>query len=454
MRLIFRIVLILLILAVLAFFAAMDRVDYTPYFVSDYYTSTIDELDRQIQSVSLSFGKISIGLGKTNITPLPEERPVPMAGYGQREGAPAEGVHDSLYIKTLALQVGPQIAVLVSADLLIIPPNIAAEVTKRLEAEGRVSRDQLLYSATHTHSSLGGWSSKYVGKAFAGEPNPWALEWLCTKMVDAVNEALDDLRPGRIGYGRFEAPQLVKNRLVGDLGREHDTCSFLTAQQDSGRSALLGVFAAHATTLSDRNMAYSADYPAYWYQKLEAAGIDLPIFCAGSVGSHGPEAPGKDFEQSRFLGEALADSLLQYAGQVQWRDSVSFAILNLPVDLPVQQVRLSEHWYLSPYLSSRLFPARGEVRLQSLRINEFLWTTTPSDFSGELALVHQNALAREGYQSVITSFNGAYIGYVLPTRYYHLNEYESRTMSWFGPYAGDYFSELILRMTQHLSELQ
>ena len=137
-----------------------------------------------------------------------------------------------------------------------------------------------------------------------------------------------------------------------------------------------------------------------------------------------------------------------------WHDSISFALFNLPMDLPVQQVRVRENWYLAPFLSKRLFPEQGEVRLQSMRINNFIWTTTPADYSGELALANQNALARAGYQSAITSFNGAYIGYVLPGRYYHLNEYESRTMSWFGPYTGEYLSELILRMTQHLSDLQ
>ena len=119
---------------------------------------------------------------------------------------------------------------------------------------------------------MGGWSSNYVGELFAGEPNSWVVEWLCTKMVEAVQEALDDLQPGRIGHAQFEAPLLVENRLIGDLGREHSTCSLLAARQDNGRQALIGIFDAHATTLSHLNMQYSADYLAYWYRELETAG--------------------------------------------------------------------------------------------------------------------------------------------------------------------------------------
>ncbi len=453
MRLLLKIFLALILLVVLGYFGAMDRVDYTPHFEADYYQTTTARLQETAQQLALVTGPVAIGLGKVNITPPVSEVALPMAGYGQREGEPATGIHDSLYVKTLAIEVAGQKTILIGADLLIIPPNVTDEVADRLAKTSNLHRDQLWFTATHTHSSMGGWSSNYVGKLFAGEPSTWVVEWLCTKIVEAVQIAHADLQIGQIGFGHFEAPGLVKNRLVGDLGEEDPTCSFIMARQREGKTAIAGFFAAHATTLSDQNMNYSADYPAYWYRKLERAGVDLPIFCAGSVGSHGPEAPGKEFEQAQFLGEALADTLLLYSQKIQWRDTLSMAALNLVVDLPVEQIRLREHWCLTPFLGRKLFPPYGEIRLQSLRFDQFIWTTTPADYSGELALIQQNALARKGFQSAISSFNGAYIGYILPAKYYHLNEYESRTMSWFGPHSGPYLAELISRMNNYLSEL-
>jgi hypothetical protein len=44
---------------------------------------------------------------------------------------------------------------------------------------------------------------------------------------------------------------------------------------------------------------------------------------------------------------------------------------------------------------------------------------------------------------VVTSFNGDYIGYVIPDKYYHLGGYEPRTMSFFGPNTADYLDELL-----------
>ncbi|MBE0540051.1 MAG: hypothetical protein IH623_01510 [Verrucomicrobia bacterium] len=48
--------------------------------------------------------------------------------------------------------------------------------------------------------------------------------------------------------------------------------------------------------------------------------------------------------------------------------------------------------------------------------------------------------------AVITSFNGDYIGYVICARYYHLDGYEPRVMSFFGPNVPDYFDEMIRAM--------
>jgi neutral ceramidase len=59
--------------------------------------------------------------------------------------------------------------------------------------------------------------------------------------------------------------------------------------------------------------------------------------------------------------------------------------------------------------------------------------------------------ARTGRQAVITSFNGDYVGYVVPARYYHMDGYEPRTMSFYGPTVPDYFDDLIRQMALHLA---
>ncbi|MCK7536099.1 MAG: neutral/alkaline non-lysosomal ceramidase N-terminal domain-containing protein [Marinilabiliales bacterium] len=114
---------------------------------------------------------IGAGFARASITPLLGNASdsfsegkfikVPLAGYGDRKGKYASGIHGSIFVKAVALKVKSRLAVIVSRDLLIVPPNITDSVMALLSEDG-FSRDRLFFSATHTHSSLGGWGPGYL----------------------------------------------------------------------------------------------------------------------------------------------------------------------------------------------------------------------------------------------------------------------------------------------------
>ena len=153
---------------------ALERVDYTPYFDTDYYSETISTLDSISNQLSLAEGEVEVGFGRVSITPgldAGEDDPVagvfkeiPLAGFGSRKGTYAEGVHDSLFVKTVAIRVQEQTMVLIGSDMLIVPPNISEAVTRLVSEELALNRNQLFFSATHTHSSVGAWSEGFGGK--------------------------------------------------------------------------------------------------------------------------------------------------------------------------------------------------------------------------------------------------------------------------------------------------
>ena len=68
---------------------------------------------------------------------------------------------------------------------------------------------------------------------------------------------------------------------------------------------------------------------------------------------------------------------------------------------------------------------------------------TPCDFSGELMKDFQGICKEKKINLAITSFNGGYMGYVTPDKYYQLKEYETKDMNLYGPNNGAYFSEII-----------
>ncbi|MCB0845966.1 MAG: hypothetical protein KDE26_22100, partial [Bacteroidetes bacterium] len=56
-----------------------------------------------------------------------------------------------------------------------------------------------------------------------------------------------------------------------------------------------------------------------------------------------------------------------------------------------------------------------------------------------------------GYYGLVSSFNGAYVGYVIPAKYYHYDQYEARTMSWFGPGINPFIEELLRRNMEFMA---
>ncbi len=441
---------------------SLDGVDHRPYITSVYGTETAARLRESMQASGAVIGALEAGFGRARLTPTigadrddpvrGRFRSMPLAGFGNRDGKPATGTHDDLEVKAVALRVAGRVGVMVGADALIIPPEVTEAVMRRVESELHLTRQQVYLSATHTHCSLGGWADGLVGESFAGDFQPGARVWFADRIVAAIAESIGDLAPAELGQGRFDAPEFVRNRLVGERGTADAEFSFVVLKQAGGRIGVLGSYSAHATVLSAAVMEFSADYPGWWQRAVESATGGIAVFLAGGVGSHGPVSSTRGHEGARLMGEALARRLLDQLPTVPISGQVAFGTLGLEVALPELNVRVSDGVRLRPWLAGQLVPARTRTYLQAFRLQDAVWVSTPCDFSGELALGIKHFLrARTGRQAVITSFNGDYVGYVVLPRYYHMDGYEPRTMSFFGPTVPDYFDDLIRQMALHMA---
>ncbi len=454
---------IIALIILVIFFMSTSAVRQTSYFQEDYYHKTVARIDSirsgmvsDVDSVQAGFARVSITPGLKNPVDNALEGKfieVPLAGFGARKGAPATGIHDSIFIKTVALKINRQTIVVIGADLLIMPPAITDSVTSLLADKG-IGREQLFFSATHTHSSLGGWGGGVIGELFAGKENQNIEKWLVLQISGAITSAIADLRPARIGSGSFKAGSYTRNRLIGESGTKNDDFNFITIEQTGGKKAVIGSFSAHSTTIGSSNMEISADYPGCWQRKIEETPVDYALFVAGSVGSQSPVGKGEGFGKPEFIGEALADSLNAYLPKVTLTDKVAFSASTLKMHLPGYHIRLTSKINVATWLSRILMPLPENVYLQTLRIGDTIWITTPSDFSGEYALQIKNALAVKGFTANISGFNGSYVGYIIPGRYFYFDEYEPRMMGWFGPNMGEYTVDMIRRMTDIVTEAE
>ncbi|WP_373330799.1 neutral/alkaline non-lysosomal ceramidase N-terminal domain-containing protein [Salmonirosea aquatica] len=281
-------VLLLLVLAM------VTTIDYTPYQDMNYYREWQQNIGAVQVSADTATQPLQAGWAKVNITPA---QPGPMAGYGNRRGKPYTSVHDSVYVRALAFDNGATRAVLVVADLLIVPPTVTEALKKRLSEVG-IGFDQVYLGAIHSHNSIGGWGDTITGKLFAGNFDPVIADRIADAMIRAIRAAQRNQQPVQVGYLQVQDTVDIRNRLVGDQGTLDPWVRNMYLRGADGRTALLSSYAAHSTVLDSKNYALSRDYAGALVDSLEDGEADFAVFMAGAVGSMGPQEVGTtDFEQ-------------------------------------------------------------------------------------------------------------------------------------------------------------
>jgi neutral ceramidase len=437
MRKVLYILLGLVVFVIVTLLFLVRPVDRTPFAQTTYFHKTMADQDAVQQKLMQPAGLLRAGVGKAGITPPVG---VPLAGFGGRKGAASTGVHDSLFVRVLALQAGSQTVFVIGYDALLLYPDLARDIERRLG----IAPQQLYFTATHSHSGPGGWGSGFVEEQFAGKADSRVSAILVDSTIAAITRSQRQWVPAKWHSGKIDAPKHIRNRLLGEKGPVDDDLCYLAITAQDKPLALLATYSAHATVMSSDNMLISGDYPGYLERRVEAKCGAMTIMAAAGLGSHSNRGEGRGFDKAKNIGEALADSLLAHAFKDQGQDSVSLACARWQIATPTMQIRLNKEYRLNTLVASRLFRFH-DAYLSFLRLNNFWLIGSPSEFSGELAMQVKAVAAEQGQQVTVTSFNGCYLGYVVPSQYDDLDGYETRTMCWFGPFFGDYLEQVMAK---------
>lgn len=436
--------LILLILVI----SVVKLVDRSPYQELAFYK----EMDQRLDSLSSHFSVpidtavLQVGWSEVNITPSSN---LPLAGYGARDPKTMEGVLDSSFIRVVVYQLGARKLAMIFSDLLVIHPELRNAVFESLPSGWQPH--EIYFTSTHTHSGQGAWAPGVVGDLFAGAYDPQQVAILRDKAIEAINKAAGNLKPGAVQFGELSVDNLVRNRLVKEKGITDPWLKVARLQSDT----LIGhiaVFSAHATCFGADNHLLASDYPGELVRLLNEP-FDFGAYAAGAVGSMAVNANGNSpMENIEEVASGLNEQvqLLSLIGldQLPIQQLTSFR-LSLPMRDP--HVKLTNSLALRPYIFNMAF---GEYSndISVAVLGQAIFIGLPCDFSGELAVPLYEQARALGYQLFITSFNGGYAGYVIKDEWYDLSKYEARTMSWYGPDAGSYLSEVISRLIQIIHE--
>ncbi|GAB3811083.1 hypothetical protein GCM10028895_00910 [Pontibacter rugosus] len=202
----------LFVLFVLLLTACVVRpIDRTPYQQAAYYKETISDL-KQHPVVVTQGDTVQVGWSKINITP---PAGTPLAGYGKRMGMTYEAVHDSAWVRTFAFSNGKTQAYYIALDMLIVPMEVLQQLEKEYPRLG-LQPEQVYLTATHSHTSFGGWGKNIGIKLMSGKYSEDLVERLVQQIIESMQQAHAHLQPTKLGYGSTSAASLVRNRLLDD----------------------------------------------------------------------------------------------------------------------------------------------------------------------------------------------------------------------------------------------
>jgi neutral ceramidase len=195
-----------------------------------------------------------------------------------------EGVLDRIYSRAVVLDDGTSMAALISVDAGAVPDAIWQEVARRLESELGIPADNVLLTATHTHSvprqDVGSYTDKIVESAQLAK----------ARMVSA-----------RVGYGTGVSYLNVNRNIIDPQtrrwwegpnyeGPSDKTVAVIAFETSSGEPiAVYYNYAMHAVTVGQLDLV-SGDAPgtASKYIEDSFAGDVVALWSSGAAGDQNP----------------------------------------------------------------------------------------------------------------------------------------------------------------------
>jgi neutral ceramidase len=416
------------------------------------------------------------GAARSNITPK-----VGTSINGNFQDDLVQAIHDDTHARSLVLDDGQTRLAIVVSDLCMVTREVLDKAKLRAHKQTNIPVENMLMSATHTHSAGTACS------VFQSDPDQAYLQFLSERIADAVIRANSNLEPARIGWGVGQEPTQVFNRrwkmkpgtpmpnpfggqdqvvmnpgvgnpnLLEPAGPTDPEVPVVSVQSLDGRPiALLANYSLHYVGGTGSGEV-SADYYGMFADRMQqfmGANNQNPAFVAimsngtsGDInninwgGSKGASQP--PYQQMRLVANTVAAEAFKVLQHIQYQDWVSLGAVQTEITLAVrrpakEEVKRAKEIMAKakgPVMETREeifaretvllndFPKQVSVILQAFRLGDLAITAVPCEVFAETGLELKNA---SPFKPTFTiSLANGYNGY-LPTPAQHaLGGYET-----------------------------
>lgn len=389
------------------------------------------------------------GNAKEVILTPPLEMKFALGGYGARMSNPAEAVHDDIKAKSLVLSDGSKKYVIVTLDVLGLPPNVRSQVVDKLSGTGWNEKNILLLPS-HAHSSLDLFAlndKNIFDMPAIGVFQPELLDFVVDKLATLIKETDSNLQTLKIGTGQISLEGLNRNRR-GDPAVDKELTVTRVDLLNGKPLAVMVNWTGHPTIMDEDDMWVSAGWPGYLQRELEDwIGADvIAMYYNGAQGDQSVVANKgtSHYEKAEYYGRKMATNALQVYQGIKPLDQNIFDYSYKVVDLPKHEAHPSfmqtggDEYQLDEEkiqgLLDQVFPVSTSI--SSCRIGDLQIVGAPGELIAELGIDIKSKMKKSGIPyPVIGGLANEWISYILTESEYHQSGYET-SVSFYGPSLG------------------
>jgi len=288
-----------------------------------------------------------------NVTPAPL---LPVSG-GVGPSEPVNRKVGELTVRALVLEKEDTRVAICSTDFLGFPGVLCSRVRQQVSG---IPPENILIGATHNHSGPDcyGFANKdgqtLPANQRGGRADIEYLNGVCTKLADAINQAVRQLQPShvRIATGRAQG-KIAYNYYAEKL--YDPQCHVIQVLDVEGRPlATLVNYACHPEVIGPHQGILCPDFVGPLYDRIQNQGGGIGIFINSALGGmvtadcRGPD--GKDiqtWDECIRIGQILADEALRIVADAPvWKNPTLFCgstTVEFPVEneIPLSIIKLS-----------------------------------------------------------------------------------------------------------------
>ena len=378
------------------------------------------------------------GVAVSNITPDPEKYHVPLGGYGERQNAPAEGIHDYAMAKALILKQGDKKFALVTTDLLGIVRSLRDEVLARIVDTG-ITSDTLMLTASHCHASteMNAMNrANTIDNPAIGIFDDSLLIFTADRIAEAIVQANASFQEVKVGTASIQLPGMNRNRRGDPLVDDEMTITRFDAM-DGAPLVVFVNWTAHPTFMNEQVMLISAGWPGSFQREIQTflGGNALCMYTNGAEGDIAPQGGDgpSPFARAEDYGRKLAVKALAAIPEIKTKADVELQFSMATLKLPERQAppalldAAGPEYGLTPENIEALVKAMSPESsyLGVLKLDDLVAIAIPGELTSSLGLQVKEALKQaDSAHPIIVGLGNEWISYMLPPEEFQQGGYE------------------------------